>query len=67
MSDKTESKRLFANDGTNWTSEPSPVDATEARKADAAIDKAAAEADGPTATNEAQLAHTIVEGSSSKQ
>lgn len=63
--DKVESKRLFANDGTNWTSEPSPVDATKARKADAKLDESAAKGEGPSATNEGRLAHTIVEGSSS--
>lgn len=52
---------LFANDGTDWKTPPSPVDASEARKADAKIDKAAAKGDGPGATNEGKVAHTILE------
>lgn len=64
--EKVESKRLFANDGTNWTSEPSPVDADKARKADEKIDNAAAKGKGPSATNEGRLAHTIVSGSSAQ-
>lgn len=43
---------LIANNGTNWTSTPSPVDPDEARTADAELDTAAASGQGPGATNE---------------
>lgn len=55
----------FANDGSNWTTPPSPVDSKEARAADKRVDTKAAKGDGPTATNETQLHRTIVEGSES--
>lgn len=57
-------KHYFANDGSNWTTPPSPVNATEARKADEALDDEARDGEGFSATNEVRLAHTIVEGSS---
>lgn len=43
---------LFANDGSDWTSKPSPVDPDEKRKADEAVDRKARKGDGPGATNE---------------
>lgn len=43
---------LFANDGSDWTSEPSPVDPDEKREADKELDRLAREGDGPGATNE---------------
>lgn len=56
-------QHYFANDGSNWTTPPSPVSTTEAREADAKLDEAAREGDGPSATNEVRPQHTIVEGS----
>jgi hypothetical protein len=62
-----EEVHLFANDGTDWTSKPSPVNAEEARAADKAVEDKAAEGQGPAATNDIRLAHSVVEGSESKQ
>lgn len=59
-------KHYFANDGSNWTTPPSPVDPAEAREADKALDDAAREGDGPSATNEVRPHHSIVEGSAAK-
>lgn len=55
----------FANDGTDWTSEPSPVSTKAARAADKKLDDKAAKGAGPSATNEGKLAHSFVEGSES--
>lgn len=57
---------LIANDGTDWTSEPSPVNAEEAREADKAAEETAAAGQGPAATNDVSLSRTIVVGSESK-
>lgn len=43
---------LLANDGSDWTTPPSPVDPDEKRKADEAFAAKAAKGDGPGATNE---------------
>lgn len=51
MADKDE-KHLFANDGSDWKTEPSPVDPEEKRKADKELDEYARKGDGPSATNE---------------
>lgn len=59
-------KHFFANDGSDWTSSPSPVDADEAREAELELDEEARGGKGFSATNEARLAHTIVAGSTSK-
>lgn len=56
-------QHYFANDGSDWTTPPSPVNASEAREADKALDDAAREADGPSASNETELHRTIVEDS----
>lgn len=45
-------KHVFANDGSDWKTEPSPVDPEEKRKADKEVADAAREGDGPGATNE---------------
>jgi hypothetical protein len=58
-------QHYFANDGSNWTTPPSPVSTKEAREADKALDDQAKEGDGPTATNDTELHRTIVEGSES--
>lgn len=63
---KQDEQHYFANDGSNWTTPPSPVSSTEAREADQKVDDAAKQADGPTATNETELHRTIVEGSESQ-
>ena len=52
MADNDEKVHLFANDGTDWTSSPSPVDPDEKRAADKAFDEEARKGDGPAATNE---------------
>lgn len=56
-------QHYFANDGSDWTTPPSPVNANEAREADKAVDEAAKEADGFSAPNETELHRTIVEDS----
>lgn len=61
----TDEKHYFANDGSNWRSTASPVNANEARAADKALDDEAREGAGFSATNEARLSHTIVEDSAS--
>jgi hypothetical protein len=58
---------LFANDGTDWKSTRSPVNADEARAADQAVEDKASEGQGPAASNDTKLAHSVVEGSESKQ
>lgn len=58
-------EHYFANDGSDWTTPPSPVDSKKARAADKRVDAKAAKGDGPSATNETTLARTIVEGSES--
>lgn len=60
-------QHFFANDGSDWKSEPSPVDSVKARKADKALDDAARGGKGPSAGNEVRLEHTIVEGSETGQ
>lgn len=53
MADKdNEQEHLFANDGTNWTTPPSPVDPEEKAAADKEAADKAREGDGPGATNE---------------
>lgn len=48
-----EKQHLVANDGSDWTTPPSPVDPEEKRKADKEFADAAKEGgDGPGATNE---------------
>jgi hypothetical protein len=47
-----ESKHIVANDGTDWTTPPSPVDPEEKREADKKAADAARKGDGPSATNE---------------
>jgi hypothetical protein len=47
-----EQEHLFANDGTDWTTPPSPVDPEEKAAADKAVADKAREGDGPGATNE---------------
>lgn len=59
-------KHYFANDGTDWKSTRSPVDATEARLELELQDEADAGADGFTAPNDKKLSHTIVEGSNAE-
>ena len=54
-------QHYFANDGTDWTTPPSPVNANEAREADKSTDEQAAQGEGPTATNEQQLHHSFIE------
>lgn len=49
---KSEQEHLFANDGSDWTSEPSPVDPEEKLEADKKVADAARKGDGPSATNE---------------
>lgn len=56
----------FANDGTDWRSTASAVSTKEAREQDKAVDEAAAEGDGPSATNEVTLGQSVVEGSESQ-
>lgn len=51
MADNDE-KHTFANDGTDWTTPPSPVDPEEKLAADKAVADEAREGDGPSATNE---------------
>lgn len=58
-------EHYFANDGSDWTTPPSPVSSKEAREADAKLDEAAREGDGPSATNDVRPQNTIVEGSES--
>lgn len=60
-------KHYFANDGTDWTTPPSPVSSDEAREADLAYDEEAAHGQGPSATNETRLGRTSLEDSASKQ
>lgn len=43
---------LVANDGSNETTPPSPVDPDEKREADKAVDAKARKGEGPGATNE---------------
>lgn len=62
---ENESKHLFANDGTDWTTPPSPVSTTEARAADKAQDDEARKGDGMSGTNEVRLEGSILEGSES--
>jgi len=60
--------QLTANgDSSGWTSEPSPVNADEARAADQAFEDAASAGQGPSATNDTKLTHSVVSGSESKQ
>lgn len=59
-------KHYFANDGSDWTTPPSPVSSAEAREADKALDDEAAKGEGPSATNEGKLHHSFIEGSESK-
>lgn len=59
-------KHYFANDGSDWRSTRSPVDATEARLELELQDEADANADGFTAPNDKKLSHTIVEGSNAQ-
>ena len=40
-SKKTEETHFFANDGTDWKTQPSPVDLEEKIKADKALDEKA--------------------------
>ena len=51
-SKKTEETHFFANDGTDWKTQPSPVDLEEKIKADKALDEKARQGDGPAASNE---------------
>ena len=60
-----EQEHLFANDGSDWTSEREP-DVNEAREDEKRIDEEAAEGDGFTGTNDVKLHWTSVEGSASK-
>jgi len=50
MADEKE-RHFFANDGSDWTSSPDPVDRDEKREADEEHDKASREGQGPKATN----------------
>lgn len=52
MAKKQEETHLFANDGSDWTTPPSPVDPEEKAKADKAVADAARKGEGPGATNE---------------
>jgi hypothetical protein len=63
--ENTVAEHLFANDGTDWTTPPSPVSSKEARAADEKLDKAARDGDGPAASNDVRPQNTIVEGSES--
>ena len=54
---------LFANDGTDWTSTRTPENTEEARAADAAVEEKAAEGQGPAATNDLHLSHSVLQGS----
>lgn len=66
MTNTTDGKtHLVANDGTDWRSTRGPVDTEEARQADTEVDEAAAQGDGPAATNETKLENSVVEGSES--
>lgn len=56
----------FANDGSGWTTPPSPVDSNKARAADKKVDDRAVKGDGFTAPNETQLHRTIVENAGGK-
>jgi len=60
-----EKQHLFANDGSDWTTPPSPVSTEEARKADKELDPGK-DGEGFSGTNEGHLSDTIVEGSESK-
>lgn len=46
------SKQIVANDGTNWTTPPSPVDPAAKREADKKVAERARKGAGPSATNE---------------
>lgn len=46
------SKQIVANDGTDWTTPPSPVDPEEKREADKKVAEQAAKGAGPSANNE---------------
>lgn len=49
---KSKEKHVFANDGSDWTTPPSPVDPEEKREADQKVADEARKGDGPGATNE---------------
>lgn len=53
-SKKSEQEHLFANDGSDWTTPPSPVDPQEKAEQDKAAAEKARQGDGPGATNEAR-------------
>lgn len=56
-------EHYFANDGSDWRSKQGPVSTKELRSADRKVDEKASKGDGPSATNEVRLEHTVVEGS----
>jgi len=58
-------KHYFANDGSDWTTPPSPVNSEEAREADKELDPGK-EGPGFSGANEGHLSDTIVQGSESK-
>lgn len=60
-------QHFFANDGSDWKSQPSPLDSKKARAEDRKLDNAGRKGEGPSAANEGRLEHTIVEGSESGQ
>lgn len=63
---KQETQHYFANDGSDWKTQPSPVDSNEARAADVKVDEQAVKGDGFTAPNETQLQRTSVENAGGK-
>lgn len=66
MAKRKQETHHFANDGSDWTTPPSPVDSNEARAADKKVDEQAVKGDGFTAPNETQLHRTIVEDAGGK-